>query len=208
MKRRYNIALTVLILVVFAVVSLGLFIDPLLDAAGSFLVINDKPRKSDVIFVPAGESLRFIKAIKLLKAGFADRILINLEKSSTEVKAFERRYGTRFSGQARIEHIMKVEGLTPLEVIIPDQRSISTEDDFSILKGYLEREALNSVIVTTSWYHMRRCQLTARRILDKDTKTYFVPANLPDMNYFISRSKRMFGLFIAYMRLCYYYITI
>jgi len=207
MKRRYKILIALLILAGFAVVSLGLFIDPALNAAGSFLVINDEPKKSDVIFVPAGEFPRFVKAIKLLKAGFAKRILINLEKSSAEVKAFERRYGTRFSGQAVVEHIMKVEGLTPLQVIIPNERSASTEDDFSILKAYLERKSLNSVIVTTSWYHIRRCRLTARRILSEDTRTYFVPANLPDMNYFISRSKRIFGLFNVYMKLFYYYVT-
>jgi len=207
MKKRYKILIALLVLAGFAVASLGLFIDPMLNAAGEYLVINDEPKKSDVIFVPAGEFLRFMKAIKLLKAGLADRILINLEKSSAEVKAFERRYGTRFSGQAFVDHIMKVEGLTPLQVTIPDERSVSTEDDFAILKKYLERESFDSVIVTTSWYHMRRCQLTARRILDDDTRTYFVPANLPDMNSFISRSKRIFGLFNAYMKLFYYYVT-
>jgi len=78
-KTRYKISLTVLISAGLIFASLVLFIDPLLDAAGGLLVVNDEPERSDVIFVPAGESPRFIKAIKLLKAGFADRILINLD---------------------------------------------------------------------------------------------------------------------------------
>jgi len=121
--------------------------------------------------------------------------------------AFERRYGKRFSTEAFIEHIMNVEGVNPFRVIIPEQRPVSTNEDFELLKKIMEEKGFYSVIITTSWFHLRRCQLVGKRLLDEEIKICFVPANFPDMNYFTSRSKRIFGLFNAYMKLGYYYVT-
>lgn len=208
MKKRYKILFTLLILSGLSLVSVGLFIDPLLDAAGNFLVINDEPKKSDVIFVPSGNPrIRFVKAIELLKSGLAEKIVLNLERLNAGDMAFERRYGKRFSTEAFVEHIMNIEGVNPFQVIIPDQRPVSTNEDFELLKEIVEEKGFHSVIITTSWFHLRRCELVAKRFLDEEIKICLVPANLPDMNYFTSRSKRIFGLFNAYMKLGYYYIA-
>lgn len=208
MKRIYKVLIALLVLAGFAVAFLAFFIDPVLNAAGEFLVIKDDPKKSDIIFVPSGNPrVRFVKAIELLKEGFADRIVLNLEKPNEGDRAFERRYGKRFSTEAFVEHIMKVEGVSPVRVIIPDQRPVSTIEDFALLKRIMEEKGFHSVIITTSWFHLRRCQLVARRFLDEESKVCFVPANLPDMNYFTSKSKRIFGLFNAYMKLGYYHVT-
>ena len=83
----------------------------------------------------------------------------------------------------------------------------STKDDLLILNEYIKKESLKSVIVITSWYHIRRCQIVAKRLLSEKVKTYFVSANMPDMDYFISRTKRASGLFNAYIKLLYYYVT-
>jgi uncharacterized SAM-binding protein YcdF (DUF218 family) len=208
MKRRYKILLTLLILSGLSLASIGLFIDPMLNAAGEFLVINDDPKKSDIVFVPSGNpKVRFVKAIELLKEGFADRIVLNLERPNAGDRAFESRYGKRFSTEAFVEHIMNIEGVNRFRVIISDQRPVSTNEDFELLKEIMEEEGFHSVIITTSWFHLRRCQLVARRFLDEKIKICFVPANLPDMNYFTSRSKRILGLLNAYLKLGYYYLV-
>ena len=208
MKRRYKILIALLILAGFAVVSFGLFIDPMLNAAGEFLVINNEPKKSDIVFVPSGNPrVRFVKAIELLKSGLAEKIVLNLERPNAGDMAFERRYGKRFSTEAFVEHIMAIEGVSRIRLFIPDQRPVSTNEDFELLQKIMEEKGFHSVIITTSWFHLRRCQLVARRFLDEEIKICFVPANLPDMNYFTSRSKRIFGLFNAYMKLGYYYIA-
>jgi len=208
MKKGRTVWITLSAAFVIIFTSVVLFIDPLLDAAGSFLVIDDEPKKSDVIFVPSGGGgMRFIKAIALLKSGFADRIVFLLEKKSEETKAFERKYGNRFSTRARVEHIMDIEGIDSTRVIIPEPRSGSTKEDFQLLRDFMKKERLTSVIVTSSWFHLRRCKLSAERQLDKGIEIYFVPANLPDKNHFINRSKRILGLFIAYLQLTYYYVT-
>ena len=208
MKRRYKISLAVLILAGLIFASVGLFIDPMLNAAGEFLVINDDPKKSDIVFVPSGNPrVRFVKAVELLKGGFADRIVLNLEKPNAGDRAFERRYGKRFSTEAFVEHIMNIEGVSRFRVIIPDQRTVSTSEDFELLKKVMGEKGFHSVIITTSWFHLRRCQVVAKRLLTEEIKICFVPANLPDMNYFTSRPKRIFGLFNAYMKLGYYYLA-
>jgi len=102
---------------------------------------------------------------------------------------------------------MDIEGVSRFRVIIPDRRPVSTNEDFELLKKVMGEKGFHSVIITTSWFHLRRCQLVARRFLDEEIKICFVPANLPDMDYFTSRSKRIFGLFNAYIKLGYYYVT-
>jgi uncharacterized SAM-binding protein YcdF (DUF218 family) len=208
MKRRYKILIALLILAGFTVASFGLFIDPILNAAGEFLVISDEPKKSDIVFVPSGNPrVRFVKAIELLKAGLADGIVINLERPNAGDREFERRYGKRFSTEAFVEHIMNVEGVSPVRVIIPDQRPVSTREDFELLKRIMEEKGFQSVIITSSWFHLRRCRLVAKRLLKEDAEICLVPANLPDMNYFTSRPKRILGIFNAYLKLGYYYIA-
>jgi uncharacterized SAM-binding protein YcdF (DUF218 family) len=208
MRKQGKILLLVPVLICSLLFLSWIYIDPLLNMAGQFLVISDEPKKSDIVFVPSGNpGVRFVKAIELLKAGLADRIVLNLERPNAGDRAFERRYGKRFSTEAFVEHIMKVEGLDRFHVIIPGQRPVSTNEDFELLKKIIKEKGFHSVIITTSWFHMRRCKLVAKRLLDEEIKICFVPANLPDMNYFTSKSKRIFGLFNAYMKLGYYYVT-
>jgi len=207
MKRKKTIILiVVLALTISAFVSIAINIDSFLDVAERFLVIADHPEKCDIIFVPSGNpKYRFPKAVTLLKAGLADKIIINLEKLSGDKLAFQRRYGDRFSRQAMIEYIAQVEGVDKRKVMIPLERSCSTREDFELLKGIINREQIKSIIVISSWYHLKRCQLVAKKVLGNDVKAYFVPGIPPNKNLYISRHKRIIGLFNIYLRLAYYY---
>ena len=209
MKKKKHIILTLLLLLpIFTIGIIALRIDYFLDVAGEFLVIADQPDKCDVVFVPSGNpKLRFPKAIKLLKEGLADKIIIILEKQSARKKAFQHRYGDRFSKRAMIEHIIRVEGIDRSKVIIPSERSRSTSEDFALLKSILKKEKTDSIIITTAWYHLRRCKMVAGRVLGDEIKTYFVPADFPDKNSFISRHKRILAMFTVYLKLAYYYVA-
>lgn len=207
-KKSAPILFIAFVLAISGVVYVAVNIDSLLDLAGSFLVIEDQPEKCDMVFVPSGNpGPRLPKAIELFKSGLADKIVINLEKTSANQMAFQRRYGDRFSKRALVEHIIQVEGLDRSKVIIPTGTSSSTREDFELLKGITEKEKADSVIVTTSWYHLRRCQMVANRILGDKVRCYFVPASLPDKNDFISRPKRILALMIVYLKLAHYYVT-
>jgi len=207
-RKRYIFLILLLILTISAIVSIAIHIDSFLDAAGKFLVIEDQPERSDIVFVPSGNpKVRLPKAITLFKEGLADRIVIILEKVSAEKTAFQHRYGDRFSKRAVVEYIIQVEGLDRAKVVIPPETSRSTDEDFKLLKGILTTEKADSIIVTTSWYHLRRCQWVAKKILGKEIKTYFIPANFPNRNSFISRPKRILALFNVYLKLAYYYVV-
>jgi uncharacterized SAM-binding protein YcdF (DUF218 family) len=208
MKKRYLFLISFLIVMSVALVTAGIWIDPFLDAAGDFLIIEDEPLRSDLIFVPSGKpAVRFAKAVSMLKAGMAERIVIIVERKSEEKAAFQSRYGDRFSNRAVIEHIARAEALDPAKVVIPPERSRSTREDLELLQRVMKKEKATSVIITTTWHHLRRCQLIARRILGEEIKVYYVPANKPTKNHFISRPKRIMGIFNAYLKLGYYYLT-
>jgi uncharacterized SAM-binding protein YcdF (DUF218 family) len=213
---RYCMRLKKSISVIASLVIVGIFASflvltksaTLMDWAGALLVIQDEPRTSDIVFVPSGDPAhRLPKAIALLNAGLAQKIVINVERNSESQRIFEKRYGRGFSKKALIDHILNVEKVDSTKVIIPDEHPRSTQDDFRLLNTIITASGVRSIIVTTSWYHLRRCQITARRILGREVAVYFIPASLPNRDTFISAPKRALSLFIAYLKLGYYYLT-
>jgi uncharacterized SAM-binding protein YcdF (DUF218 family) len=207
-RKKYILRILLLVLPISVFVAIVINIDSFLGAAERFLVVEDQPEKSDIVFVPSGNvRYRFPKALLLLKAGLADKIVINLEMLSGEALAFQRQYGDRFSKRALIEHIVRVEGVDPSKIIIPPERSRSTREDFELLKDYIRREKVDSMIVVSSWYHLRRCQWVAKKVLSNDINAYFVPSILPRNNQYISKKKRIQALFNIYLKLAYYYVT-
>jgi len=209
MKRKKHIILIFIFTVVLSFfLYVAINIDPLLDVAEGLFLVEDHPKKSDIIFVPSGNPrYRLPKAVELLKAGLADKIVINQEALSESSLAFQRRYGDRFSNRALIEHIIQVEGLNPSHVIIPNKTSRSTREDFELLKDFLKKNKFDSLIVVSSWYHLRRCGLITKKLFNHEIRTYFVPANLPGKNQYISRHKRVLALFNIYLKFAYYYVT-
>jgi len=190
-RKKYILLILLLVLPISVFIAIVINIDSFLGAAERFLVVEGQPEKSDIVFVPSGNvRYRFPKAVSLLKAGLADKIVINLEMLSGEALAFQQQYGDRFSKRALIEHIIRVEGVDPSKIIIPPERSRSTREDFDLLKDFIRREKVDSMIVISSWYHLRRCQWVAKKVLSNEVKAYFVPSILPRKNQYISKKKR------------------
>jgi uncharacterized SAM-binding protein YcdF (DUF218 family) len=151
---------------------------------------------------------RFSAAADLLKAGFADRILVNLEEQSRADRKWQARYGDTFSARRVIAHMMAVDGVPEEDVIISTKRAVSTEQDFAILREYLTSGNIRSVIVVTSGSHLRRCRLVADRMIGDQVSICFAAADTPDQDRYISRPKRALDLFVAYLKLGYYYLWV
>lgn len=208
MKRPISVIVIVSIVGAALTVVVWAKADSLMDWAGDLLIIQDELQSSDIVFVPSGDPAhRLPKAVELLNAGLADQIVVNVERTSKNQRAFEKRYGSRFSNRALVDHILVVEKVDPAKVIIPEDHPRSTQDDFRLLNKIITERGARSIIVTTSWYHLRRCQMVAERILGCDITLYFVPAKMPDSDAFISKPKRAMSLFVSYLKLGYYYLT-
>ncbi len=141
------------IYVVILIISIVIFL-----RAGSFLVVNQAPRGSDVIVVLAGGSENRVKlGIELFKQGFGANML--------------------FSGKTPIaRNITAAESMAvqsersgvPKEKIVLEDKSTSTYENAIFTKQLLEISNYKSAIIVTSNYHMRRTMLVFNKAF-KDT---------------------------------------
>jgi uncharacterized SAM-binding protein YcdF (DUF218 family) len=106
--------------------------------AGNFLVIDEKPIKSDVIIVLSGGRIdRLEKGVELYKKGFAPYLMISNGNEESLFKAAMN---------------MGV----PSRSIILENHARSTTDNALFTIKLMEKHNLNSAIVVSSDYHMRR----------------------------------------------------
>ncbi len=123
--------------------------------AGSVLVV-DKPLRSDVILVLAGETdRRPARALELLDAGYARRVIIDVPAAAS-IYGFTNidlanKYVQRLPQSAAVE-ICPIEGL-------------STKDEALDAEKCLARGRGNRVLIVTSDFHTRRALSIFRREL-------------------------------------------
>lgn len=108
--------------------------------AGHWLVIDQPPRKSDVIIVLSGDPARTQMGIELYRMGYAPYLLFTSSDSSMEARAV---------GQG-----------VPARAIILEERADSTYENALYSKTLMEQHGLHSALVVSSDYHMLRARLT------------------------------------------------
>lgn len=119
---------------------LAIFLVPLflLKEAGDFLVINEKPKKSDVVIVLSGGGIeRIEKAVELYKQGYAPYIMISNGKEDNLYAA------------------MINMGVPPNSIILENKASSTTESAY-FTKELMIQHKFKSAIVVSSNFHMRR----------------------------------------------------
>jgi uncharacterized SAM-binding protein YcdF (DUF218 family) len=118
----------------------------LLAHAASFLIV-DAPKKSDVILVLAndGDKDRFLHAVELLKQGYAQHILLDVEGKATVYDTLEVDLARKF-----------VERVLPAQTSICETFGDSTYEEAAEAKNCLDQVDGSSVLVVTSDYHTRR----------------------------------------------------
>lgn len=123
--------------------------------AGSMLVV-DKPTRSDVILVLAGETdRRPARALELLDAGFARRVII-------DVPAAASIYGFTNIDLAR-KYVQQLPQGAAVEICPID--GLSTKDEALDAEKCLARSGGNRVLIVTSDFHTRRALSVFRREL-------------------------------------------
>lgn len=148
LKRIFIVSLIVILLIV-------VFHSFFLQAVPSFLYVEDKLEKADVILVLAGDGNgeRVAQAVKLYKAGWAPKILMSGGPAIWHVT-----YADNMRWQATSL------GVPRKDVIIQDKSKSTYEDIFfshKIIKGMHAKK----VILVTSPFHMRRTRAVAKKFI-------------------------------------------
>jgi uncharacterized SAM-binding protein YcdF (DUF218 family) len=153
---------------------LGLFLyRPILLAIGNFLVVNAPPQKADGIKVLGGNPERYIYGVELYRAGFGPRLLLSLNK---EYNPLLRRTNAEI-----VKEFTLAEGIPRSKVSISS--TTSTYEEANTTKRLAEEEEINSLLLVSSPFHMRRVSLTFSRVLGNKVTTHFVMVPFKQSKY-------------------------
>lgn len=158
--------------------------EPLLGAAGGFLVRTDAPRQADIVVALAGGSHgeRVIKAAELVELGYAQKVLVN---------GAQRFYGIDESRAAT--DLAAARGVPP-EILEPfKMEAASTLEELMALEPELLRRGTKRALVVTSSFHTRRARSIFRRFGSGEIEYMFIAAPWPDFdpdNWWKSRAGR------------------
>ena len=109
-------------------------------SAGSFLVVDEKPVKSDVIIVLSGGEGRLEKGVALFKEGFSPYLLLS---NGSVDQLYER----------------ALQLGVPADSIILENQSTSTLENARFSKEVMLKYQFHSAIVVSSNSHMRRVKV-------------------------------------------------
>jgi uncharacterized SAM-binding protein YcdF (DUF218 family) len=121
---------------------------------GEFLVRAEKPQRADVVVVLAGDGngLRLLRALELVREGYAPLILI------------DGPYAAYGYNEAEMAISWAIRQGTPKEILVPVRmRARSTVAEVRNLNPELERRGVKKAIVVTSNFHTRRARAVLNR---------------------------------------------
>ena len=150
-------------LLLFLIAVVYIFRTQLLTDLASFLIVDDKPHKGDVIFVLNGDvNTRPFLAAKLFREGQAPRIIIARAEDEPAVKA-----GIFPNDTDVAIRILKKLGVPGEKIsLIPVPGGVtSTRDEAVALRRYADAHGIRRIILVTSAFHTRRAMWIMRKIL-------------------------------------------
>lgn len=160
------------IIFICAVLYYIIFYTPLVWFLAEPLKINQNPQKADAIVVFAGgvgESgkagqgyeERVYQAVELYKQGYADKLIFSSGYSY-------------FLEEATIMKAIAVSLKVPEDSIILEEKAKNTYENVKFTKEILDNKKMNSILLVSSPYHMRRALLVFKKIA-KETKVICEP---------------------------------
>jgi uncharacterized SAM-binding protein YcdF (DUF218 family) len=130
--------------------------EPLLQAVGSFLVVNDDLRAADAVITIGGNGPeRVARAIELLGDGYGRYLIVS---------------GGPYGGGRNSALIMQRQALAAglsAERILVDDRAQSTADNAVGSAALMKDRRLRSAILLTSPYHTRRAAVVFSRVFGR-----------------------------------------
>ena len=165
-RRRYTMIAGITLVVVA-----GAFLfscrESLLQAAGDYLVIQDNLHAADVIAVVSGPDDRTDYAIDLYQRGLGARLFFTGGWCDT----IQGLHGER--GKARA----LAQGVPEAAIAVDDTEVTSTYAEAVRLNAYIDALPtwVQSVIIVSDPYHMRRARWTYQRVLPQETNVQMAP---------------------------------
>jgi uncharacterized SAM-binding protein YcdF (DUF218 family) len=145
------------LLVLVAVGALGVLMrDPLLQAAGDFLILSDPAERVDAVIAIGGDGIeRITTARRLLQNGYGQWLIVSGGP-----------YGPGLNSAFILRDQAQGAGVPPERILI-DDRAESTVDNAEGAARLMTARGLRSGVVLTSPYHTRRAAVVFSRIFSR-----------------------------------------
>jgi uncharacterized SAM-binding protein YcdF (DUF218 family) len=141
---------------------------PLLRLAGSFWVVDDEPKNSDVIVILGDDNFnadRAARAAELYKSGFASHLIAS------------GRFLRPYASIAELEqHDLNDRGVPASAVVRLAHSASDTREEAIAVSQQLSSRGWKRVIVVTSNYHTRRSRYICERLFPAGTILHIVAA--------------------------------
>ena len=158
--RAGRLLLTILILILSALLILIFFSGPLLQFLASGLVVDHGLKKSDAVVVLGGGSpSRVLEAADIYNKGLAPNIIIT-RGGMPDGKEIITSKNIEFPEEADLNIlVLKKLGIESRNVYLIPGRVYGTLEEAHAIKDFALNKGLESLIITTSKSHTRRCEL-------------------------------------------------
>ncbi|MBA3073667.1 MAG: YdcF family protein [Anaerolineae bacterium] len=163
----------ILIVAIILIILTGVF-SALLQPIGDYLIIQDKPKKVDMIVTSSGAEYRTDYAIELYKQGLASRLFF-AGGYSEKNQRIEAEWSRRLALDA---------GAPDDAVIIDTSEVISTYQEALRLRSYLDAhtETITTIMIVTDPYHTRRAKWAYKTVFGDQIKVRMVPVPFENTN--------------------------
>lgn len=195
-------------LFLLAVLSLGavvvLFRQPLLEAAGRFLILDDPPEKSDAIVVLSGSFPdRILEAVTLYKDGFAPKLVLCLEPDNPALDRLEEIGVHVKRGSELNRDVAEKLGVPAAAIEIIDRSAPSTFSEALAALRHAREHGYASILLVTSKYHTRRAAWIYRTLAGDEIRIISRPAREDsfDPNTWWSDRASIRRVFVEYQKL-------
>ena len=176
MMRCFQPLLLLVGFVLLASIVMYIFRVPMLVSMARFLSVPDRLMPADIIYLLGGDYLtRAPHAAALFKQKLAANIAIPKEEISQAVQFGLQRHSTNIAVDMLVQLGVDASAITVLE----NQTGgvTSTHDEAMLLKDYVSRQSLNTVIIVTTAFHTRRSRWIFKRVLkDEGVNILMSPA--------------------------------
>jgi uncharacterized SAM-binding protein YcdF (DUF218 family) len=162
-------------------VLLYLFRQPLLGAAGRFLVVDDTPASADAIVVLSGSFPdRIMEAVALYKDGFAAKLVLCREPENPALDRLEE-LGVRVPrGSDLNRDVAERLGVPAAAIEVVDRAAPSTFSEARQVLRHARDRGYDSILLVTSKYHTKRAAWIYRYLAGDSTRIISRPAREDD----------------------------
>ena len=162
-KKRRIRSIFIVFVTLFALVSLSIWLlrITILRGIGDFLIIKNRPKKSDVIVVLRGDLnfSRTLESARLFHEGYAEKIFISTSLLDSNCSKLEKLGASVHCGQEMLKDILIQLGVDKQKILLGDRKpGGGTKGESRRVKQMMLERNYKKALIVTSWYHTRRAE--------------------------------------------------